>query len=443
MAPADGHLATNAASTANGPVHAGLRQKVFVSYSRTNIALADEICAGLAFDGGFEVFLDRHSIHEGEVWRERLAGLIAAADTVVFLLSKASAGSELCRWEVDQALGLSKRIVPALIEPVDGAAVPPALTALQYVRFDTGSFMAGLAGLREALRADIGWVREHTRLLTRAQEWDAAGRIANRLLSGPDILAAKQWLDSRPQDAPAPLELHRDFIAASEHAEEARVGEDRKRAQALKDALGRSRIALGAAVAGVVVALGAGAWAYTIGVNAESAAVERDAYIAEREKLILSLQQQVAALAGAAPSRAAPPVAGQPSAGDQPPPPPLEHGSGAPPPAPEPSPTAAPTSSSPGAPPQPNSKPVVGEDLHELQFQAENLYEQVTKLGAGRVQEKSAPPQPPGAKATRQELESYVAMMSRQREALLYDDRMVQQRVAPPEQYKRNLPSAK
>lgn len=442
MAPADGFVA-DATVDMHQP---GQRQKVFVSYSRTNIAIADEICAGLAFDGGFEVFLDRHSIHEGEVWRERLAGLIASADTVVFLLSKASAGSELCRWEVDQAQGLSKRIVPALIEQVDGATVPPALTALQYVRFDNGSFMGGLAGLREALRADIGWVREHTRLLTRAQEWDAAGRIANRLLSGPDIVAAKLWLEQRPQDAPPPLELHRDFIAASEHAETARVGEDRKRAQQLKDALGRSRIALAAAIGGVVVAAGAGAWAYAIGVNAENAAVERDAYIAEREKLILAQQQQIAALAGGAP-----PVANAPAAGDRPSPPPSEHGSGAPTPAPTSSPTPAPTWSAPHAgptsqpPPQPPSKSgdVAADDLRELQFQAESLFEQVSKLAAGGSSDKSAPPLPPRGKVTREELESYVAMMSKQREALLYDDQRVQQRIAPPEQYKRNLPSAK
>ena len=121
---------------------AASRLKVFVSYSRTDTAFADELVTGLEYDGGFEVFLDRHSIHEGEEWRTRLGGLIAGADVVVFLLSKASAGSELCRWEADQAKALSKRIVPALIEDVDGDAVAPTLKALNYVRFDSGhSFM--------------------------------------------------------------------------------------------------------------------------------------------------------------------------------------------------------------------------------------------------------------------------------------------------------------
>jgi cytoskeletal protein RodZ len=268
---------------------AGPRLRVFVSYSRKDTAFADEVVAGLEYDGGFEVFLDRHSIHEGEAWQERLGGLIAAADVIVFLLSKASAESELCRWEVDRATALSKRIVPALIEPVDGAAAPPALNALQYVRFDAGhSFMLGLAGLRRALRADLHWVREHTRLLTRAQEWDAAGRTENRLLSGPDIAAAKVWLDQRPQDAPPPLEIHRDYIAASEQAESVRLSEERQQAGQLKAALARSRHSLRLATGACVLAVGATIAAgyfwwqtYDSRAYAEQAIRERDTYIEE------------------------------------------------------------------------------------------------------------------------------------------------------------------
>ena len=44
----------------------------------------------------------------------------------------------------------------------------------------------------------------------------------------------------------------------------------------LKSALARSRVALGAAIAGVVVAAGTGVWTYTSGVRAENAAVERE-----------------------------------------------------------------------------------------------------------------------------------------------------------------------
>lgn len=40
--------------------------KVFVSYSRTDSAFADEIEAGLEYDGDFDVLIDRHDIDGGE-----------------------------------------------------------------------------------------------------------------------------------------------------------------------------------------------------------------------------------------------------------------------------------------------------------------------------------------------------------------------------------------
>jgi hypothetical protein len=90
--------------------------KVFVSYARADTAFADEIEAGLEYDGGFDVLLDRHDIHEGEEWRKRLGALIAQADAVVFVLSRSSAASPICNWEVERARELSKRIIPIQAE---------------------------------------------------------------------------------------------------------------------------------------------------------------------------------------------------------------------------------------------------------------------------------------------------------------------------------------
>ncbi len=236
MASAQGKSSTSDAS--KNP-----QLKVFISYSRTDIAFADELVAGLEYDGGFEVSIDRLAIHEGEDWKARLGALIAGADTVVFVLSPKSATSPVCQWEVEEAERLSKRILPVQAASLDGAKPPPQLAALNYVRFDPEgdgrprSFMSALAGLRRALNTDIAWLREHTRLLMRAREWDAAGRVENRLLSGSDIADAKAWLDRHPKDAPAPPERHRDFIAASEQAEAARVRQERQQVERLQAAL--------------------------------------------------------------------------------------------------------------------------------------------------------------------------------------------------------------
>ena len=267
--------------------------KIFISYSRADTPFADEIVAGLEFDGGFDVMIDRHDIHEGEEWKSRLGALIAAADTIVFILSQRSAASPICRWEVDHAKHLSKRIIPVQAEALGGTAAPDALAALNYVRFDEGrSFMAGLTGLRRALKTDIDWLREHTRLLTRAQEWDAANRVDNRLLSGKDILDAKAWVNRSPAEGLQPTELHRDFIRASEEAETLRLSAERERAESLQRAVKRTRIALFCAV--VLALVAGGASVIALKKEQEASAAQN----AERQART-QLEDQVAELAAA------------------------------------------------------------------------------------------------------------------------------------------------
>src|SRR5262245_53130482 len=207
---------------------------VFISYSRDDLDFADQLDAALKIYK-YDVTLDRHGISGGEDWQTRLGALIRDADTVVFVLSPSSARSEICKWEVEQALRLGKRIIPVLCRPTDGIASPPELTDLNYIFFyeeprSPGSgFGSGLAMLVAALNTDLDWLREHTRLLQRASEWQAGGRATNRMLSGDDIAAAKAWAARRPKDAPEPTTLHLDYIRASEDFEDERQSEERRR----------------------------------------------------------------------------------------------------------------------------------------------------------------------------------------------------------------------
>ncbi len=213
-----------------GAADAGLSRapklKVFISYSRDDLQFADQLDAALDLCS-FESILDRHGISGGEEWKQRLGSLIRDADTVVFVLSPASARSEICRWEVDEALRLGKRLLPVLCRPLDGASPPPQLQERNYIHFyfephaPGSGFGTGLAQLVTALQTDLAWIREHTRLLARATEWEIGGRPANRLLSGSDVADAKDWAARRPKDAPAPTNLHLDFIKASEEQETA------------------------------------------------------------------------------------------------------------------------------------------------------------------------------------------------------------------------------
>ena len=223
--------------------------RVFISYSRDDLKFADQLDAALSACG-FECLIDRHGISGGEDWKRRLGNLISEADTVVFVLSPSSARSEICDWEVEEAARLNKRILPVNCRPLEGASPPPRLRELHYIFFyeepklPGSGFGTGLANLVAALNTDFDWLRDHTRYLQRAIEWDTGGRPANRLLSGNDILEAKAWAARRPKGAPEPTALHLEFIRASEEEAETRLSEQRKQLEAVAAAQAAKETAL-------------------------------------------------------------------------------------------------------------------------------------------------------------------------------------------------------
>ena len=74
------------------------RIKVFVSYSRADKAFANDLVLGLAACG-FAPYIDRQDIAAGEDWEKRLEGLIAEADSVVYIVSPDSLASDHCGQE--------------------------------------------------------------------------------------------------------------------------------------------------------------------------------------------------------------------------------------------------------------------------------------------------------------------------------------------------------
>jgi TPR repeat protein len=245
--PKPGDIAAQQASRPDAPNRDKLR--VFISYSREDLDFADQLAAALD-SSGFECFIDREGISGGEAWKRRLGNLISEADTVVFVLSPDSARSETCNWEVEEAARLNKRILPANWRPLESVSPPPRLRDLNYIFFykepkvPGSGFGTGLANLVAALNTDFDWLREHTRYLQRATEWDKGGRPANRLLSGDDIAEAKAWVARRPKGAPEPTALHLDFIRASEEEAEARSSAQRKQLEVMAAAQAERETAL-------------------------------------------------------------------------------------------------------------------------------------------------------------------------------------------------------
>jgi hypothetical protein len=159
--------------------------------------LAEELVTGLEL-AGFEPYLDRHDIAAAEDWEARLGDLIQSADTIVFILSPAAVRSERCAWEVERAAELGKRLIPIQGKSVPEADVPERLRRLNYIFFSEGqSFAKPLTELATALRQDVEWIREHTRLSEAAARWQArtraGGAADDLLLRGNDLTDARAW----------------------------------------------------------------------------------------------------------------------------------------------------------------------------------------------------------------------------------------------------------
>jgi hypothetical protein len=158
----------------------GGKLNVFISYSRDDLAFADQLDAALGL-AGFGATIDRQGISAGEDWQTRLGALIRDSDTVIFVLSPSSARSKTCAWEVEEAVRLGKRILPVLCRSFEGASPPPQLAKLNYIyfydepRFPGSGFGKGLVDLASALNTDLDCDRLSCR-----------GRIGDRGLARRD-----------------------------------------------------------------------------------------------------------------------------------------------------------------------------------------------------------------------------------------------------------------
>ncbi len=208
--------------------------KVFISYSRRDLAFADQLAAILEWQG-FHVVIDRKGIHGAESWERRLGNLILESDAVVFVLSPDSAVSDICKWEVEEAARRAKRLVPILCRPLESAKPHDLLRDLNYIHFYAepnlpgSGFGTGQVRLIDALKMDVGWLREHTRLEELAARWEASGRPIDLLVRGSELKGYQVWRAGRPTNAPDLTALQRAFLGASDSQETERASAERKR----------------------------------------------------------------------------------------------------------------------------------------------------------------------------------------------------------------------
>lgn len=191
------------------------KTRVFISYSRKDMAFADKLEAALKAHG-FEVLIDRREIYAFEDWWQRIQDLIGQSDTVIFVLSPDAVKSNVALKEVTHAASLNKRFAPIVCRQMEQGSVPEPLRRLNFIFFDEPAlFDASFDQLSNALQTDIEWIRQHTEYGEAERRWTAAGRPSGLLLHSPTLEVAEHWIASRPRNAPEPTAEIRNFVVAS------------------------------------------------------------------------------------------------------------------------------------------------------------------------------------------------------------------------------------
>jgi WD40 repeat protein len=216
------------------------RPDVFISYSRKDREFVKRLEAALQARGR-EAWVDWEGIRPAEEFMQAIFPAIEGADTFVFVISPDSVTSEVCGRELAHAASHNKRMVPIIARDVDAKTVPEPLAKLNWVFFcrENDNFDVGTETLISALDTDLDWVHAHTRLLTRAIEWEAKGKSNSFVLRGEDLRAAEQWLaQAGTEKERQPTALQTEYIIASRKA-----------------TVRRQRITVGALTLGLLVAI--------------------------------------------------------------------------------------------------------------------------------------------------------------------------------------------
>src|SRR5438309_6623980 len=214
-------------------------QEVFISYSRKDTDFVRRLDEALK-SRGREAWVDWEDIRPTEEWMQAIYAAIDGADTFIFVLTPDSVTSAVCGREIAHAAAHNKRMVPIVARELNTGTVPEALAKLNYIFFrESDDFEKATDRLINALDTDLDWVRAHTRLLTRAIEWESKGKNKSFVFRGDDLRTAERWLaEASANKEPKPTALQTEYIIASRKA-----------------ATRRQQITLGAVTFGLVVAI--------------------------------------------------------------------------------------------------------------------------------------------------------------------------------------------
>jgi WD40 repeat protein len=173
----------------------GENGKVFISYSRKDKAFIQKLNEALD-NCGVQAWVDWEGIELASDWMATITAAIQGGDAFLFVISPDSLKSKVCGDELALGLSLNKKLIPVLYrEPEKGQEMHEKLAATNWVYLrEQDNFEETLPKLVQSINTDLEWVRQHTRLLERAIEWEKKSKNSSYMLSGTDLQEAEQWM---------------------------------------------------------------------------------------------------------------------------------------------------------------------------------------------------------------------------------------------------------
>jgi WD40 repeat protein len=188
---------------------------IFISYSRRDKDFVVRLYAAFQ-DAGRKVWVDWEGIPPSAEWMREIHAAIESAEALLFVVSSHSAASHVCAQEVLHAVGNNKRLIPVVIEDIDPALLPQPVADRNWIFFrQTDDFGHAFAKLLSAIDVDLDWTKRHTRLLTRAIEWQAHKGDYGYALRGSDLRGSERDLALNESKEPRLTSLQIQYILAS------------------------------------------------------------------------------------------------------------------------------------------------------------------------------------------------------------------------------------
>lgn len=190
---------------------------VFISYSRKDKEFVRRLNDSLDASE-IEAWVDWEGIPPSSDWMDEITRAIEGSDAFLFVISPDSLASKVCGEELELGIKYNKKLVPILLrDPAPGTTMHEKLSSHNWVYLrEHDDYEAGIARVLESVNVDLDWIRQHTRLLQRAREWESKDQNSSFLLQGADLDEAERWRSEAASDSNRKVvPLQTEYIDAS------------------------------------------------------------------------------------------------------------------------------------------------------------------------------------------------------------------------------------